>query len=363
MSSKVWSMRGDFASVAWRVLGAVGLPVAALACSGEAAGAGEDLEGANAPVGDACAGTWGARQETGVACGITKVDDYLVIADGGAALYAACVEGLSCPEQLCLDTVDYQPISDGTLTQAFDALKECEPACTADGQRGIHVVYTLSGACIGRRPEGLCDVAGVWALSAAGAWFAEAARLEAASVSAFVRLGRELAAHGAPAELVAAAQRAAREEATHARAMRALARRYGGCAGIPHAAAQSVRSLEEMALENAREGCILEGFGALVGAVQAQSSKDPVVRLTMQAIARDEAGHADLAWRVHAWARSQLDASANERLDEVQRSTLASLATQLTVPVARELKDTVGLPDAATQRRILDAYVADLAVA
>lgn len=84
----------------------------------------------------------------------------------------------------------------------------------------------------GRRPEGLTP-SFASAPSELGAWFAEAAHLEAASVVAFRVLAEELAEHGAPDPLIEAATRAARDEARHAAQMTAVARRFGASVTDP----------------------------------------------------------------------------------------------------------------------------------
>lgn len=362
LTSEGLVMTEDFRIVVQRVLLTVGLPLLSAACSGE----GGPLDGRR--VGnDACVGGWGERtQEGGCFSGpYTKtIDEYLDIVAADEALYAKCVEGEFCPDELCLRAVDYQPAGANDLySESFDELLVCEPACSSSGQPGVHTVYRLKGSCTGRRPAGLFDHSGLPARTASGAWFAEAARLEAASVIAFARLRRELVAHGAPEHLVSAAKRAMQEEASHARTMRALARRYGGRAARARVSPVHVRPLEAVARENAREGCITEGFGALVGSWQARTSTDPLVRRHMRRIAREEVGHAALAWQVDAWARTQLGRQACRRLDDVQRSAIASLQHQVaSAPAARELEVTVGLPDPVTQRRLLDAYARELAL-
>ncbi|MEJ7602112.1 MAG: hypothetical protein WKG01_29720, partial [Kofleriaceae bacterium] len=71
-----------------------------------------------------------------------------------------------------------------------------------------YTVYTGGANCPveGRRPAGLALPQRGAARSVAGAWLAEAAWLEAASIHAFLHLARELTAHGAPAWLVKCAR-------------------------------------------------------------------------------------------------------------------------------------------------------------
>src|SRR5207244_7659366 len=122
--------------------------------------------------------------------------------------------------------------------------------------------------------------------------FAEMARLEAASVVAFRTLARELAFHRAPKRLVRAAERAARDEIRHARAMTALARRHGVNVVIDDIPSPPIRDLESIARENAVEGCVHETWGALLAHHQAMTGADPLVRTVMARIARGEKQHA-----------------------------------------------------------------------
>lgn len=197
--------------------------------------------------------------------------------------------------------------------------------------------------CTGRRPAGLLESdAAVGA--PLGAYFAEMARLEAASVHAFQCLRRELVAHRAPRRLVRAAERAARDEVRHARMTRALAYRYGGGVRGAEVVRGSVRSLAEIAIENAVEGCVREAFGALVATWQAQAAKDLVVRAAMARIARDETRHAALAFDLHAWLHTKLDASTRARVDEAREAALGELVSRRYDDTPPELRAALGLP-------------------
>ena len=181
--------------------------------------------------------------------------------------------------------------------------------------------------------------------ASAGTWLAEMARLETASVFAFERLARELAAHRAPHDLVVAARRAAQEAVRHARIARALARRWGHRPEPVRRMPLPIRGLASMAEENAIEGCVGETVGAVVAAYQALHATDPRVRAAMGTIARDEAAHAVLAWRVHAWARERLGARRRAALAR----TLSRALDNVCIPHGlREL----GLPSHTTTDRL-----------
>jgi hypothetical protein len=149
-------------------------------------------------------------------------------------------------------------------------------------------------------------------------------------VWAFAALHHELAALGAPDELLAAARAAMADEARHARVMRAFAAAAGApAAAPPPKTATPARSLFELARENAVEGCVHETFAALVAMHQARSAPDAALRAAMTAIAADEIAHGELAWRIHAWASAVLAPSDVAALEEAMREAGRQLAPSL----------------------------------
>jgi hypothetical protein len=139
----------------------------------------------------------------------------------------------------------------------------------------------------------------------AQAW-AHDARFEHASIASFARFTLDLLAVGAPADLVAAAQRAMGDEIVHAALGFGLAAAYAGEPMGPSAldvdgAAQRM-TLVDVTVATAREGCIGETIAALVVAEALEGATDPAVRAALSRIAADEAEHAALAWRTVAWA-------------------------------------------------------------
>ena len=126
------------------------------------------------------------------------------------------------------------------LVLGNDTPTQCEPEC-GQGNGGCDVLAVQSGGfsveCFcggGRFPAGLRPLGSPGGRDALGAFLAQSAALEAASVRAFEQLARELAANGAPASLVARARRSARQEVEHARLLRRAATARGctvpGCA-------------------------------------------------------------------------------------------------------------------------------------
>jgi hypothetical protein len=159
-----------------------------------------------------------------------------------------------------------------------------------------------------------------------GERFAAMAYLEAVSVHAFRRLERELAAHGAPPELLRGARRARRDEVRHTATTSRLARARGRSPRLPAAPPrETVRSLFAIALENAVEGCVRETYGAVAGLVEAQTSAEASLRVAMRGIAVDECRHAELAWAVHSWALPRLSEDERRSIERAMKEAVAEI--------------------------------------
>lgn len=206
-------------------------------------------------------------------------------------------------------------------------------------------------SCVeGRRPEGYVEprpeatVAG---------WLAHAADLERVSIDAFRILHRELSHYGAPEELLLASLRAEADEVVHARMMGNLAVREGATLSttpVPHGA---VRALVDIALENAVEGCVRETYGAVVAGYQAKHASRIDVRKLMDRVYRDECAHAELAWSVHAWILPRLSSDERARVESAMDAAVRELMTAADAQVPFEVRDPLGLPDAAESKRLV----------
>jgi hypothetical protein len=277
-----------------------------------------------------------------------------------------------CGEDDCVDTVEHtytiQTPADPALQFQLDRCRvdvdACNDLCREMLERNnvmhmpascdvsfksasvdVSVAYQVdtgnSGCPIeGRRPAGLLAPDRLDARSAAGAWLARAAWLEAASIHAFVRLAGELAQHGAPPSLVRWALLSARDEVHHTAAMSRLAARHGAVPPVPEVAPPRPRSLEALAIENAAEGCVRETWGAVIAEWQSRAALDPEVRAVFARIALDEARHAALAWAVDRWVRTRLDPVACARVDAAREAAAREFAAgaDLSSPV-------LGLPE------------------
>ena len=224
-------------------------------------------------------------------------------------------------------------------------------------ERDSDMVATGGSDCAGRLPGGLCELRGGPIESAAreaAEFFASLSYLEAAAVAAFEDLARELQAHGAPSELVARANAAAREEARHTVLTSILARRFGAERRIPTVERRPVRSLEAIAIDNAVEGLTREAFGALVATHQAQHAKDPAVRAAMGIIAHDETGHAEFSLMLHDWLHQQLSPAQRQRVARARRAAIRRFRNSTGENCSPELQRDAGMPSPAVARRLFD---------
>jgi hypothetical protein len=281
------------------------------------------------------------------------------------ASYAQLPEsGADAPYYACYAFVDV-PCTTATITEGcYLPLAECAKYCAVDGgfvdclywqdagcddgsvtaQPGQPAVIAC-GTCVGvgRRPAGLA-ASRAEAAEPLGAYFAEMAHLEAASVVAFARLAEELALHGAPRALVEAAERAGRDEVRHARVVGEIAGRFGGRTEAPRVRRRAPRSLERVARENAVEGCVRETYGAMVATWQASRARDPEVRRAMRRIAADETRHAALAWAVARWAEARLDHRGRSRVRRARTAAARALARDVARPLPASLAGEAGVP-------------------
>ncbi len=215
---------------------------------------------------------------------------------------------------------------------------------------------------VGRRTEGLRHPGRATGQrgETVGDFLAGMSYLEAASIHAFDRLTRELRAHGAPARLSRAAERARADEVRHARTTACLAARYGRGVEATLIGETPVRDLPAVAVENATAGCVRETFGALVGRVQSSRAADPVVARAMRTIARDELRHAALAWDVAAGADARLTAGDRRRVAVARDEAVQTLRRDVAIELHEDVHVAVGMPRAREAARLVDVVSAEL---
>lgn len=237
---------------------------------------------------------------------------------------------------------------------------ECRVACGVVGACACSIVdagvLTCSVCCGGgRAPPGLLALSAVD--GSAGSWLARMAELEAAAVPAFAQLADELDAHHLEGYAHHARQ-AALEEVSHARAVTRLALGFGHCPGaLRLAPSDEVRSLEEIAVDNASEGCGRELFGAVLNRWQGMHAADARVRAVMGSIADDEHSHARYSFALAEALSSRLSVAQRRRTKEAQERMLSRLAHEDSPGSTRQL---LGLMDieqvASTARALLENH-------
>lgn len=215
--------------------------------------------------------------------------------------------------------------------------------------RKVVIEGTQTSGCPveGRRPEHFRLRAFDAGSTVVGRYLAACAELEAASVPAFERLARELAVHGAPAALVRRATHAGSDEVRHAEQVIRLARAHGGDPQAYESQPLAVRPLVEIAIENAIEGVVREGFGAVQALCKARRAQDPELRATYLTIAIEECAHVDLARDVARFCDEQLDADERQRVLSAKERAIAELEAELRAEVHPRLVRQLGLPNRA----------------
>ena len=199
--------------------------------------------------------------------------------------------------------------------------------------------------------------------SALGNYFASVSNAEASSIAAFLQLRKELAFHNAPKELQDRCFGAAKQEVEHARVMVKMAENHQGKLAPFIFGEFQPRSLIDLALDNAIEGCIFETFSALKLLQQAHNSAHPVLAQTLKQIALDEVSHAELAWDIHKYLLTRL---SNEEMKIVLKAQQEAIQRLLKnkdqqLQFTSGEKKFLGLTDTAQIRKIFGQRWEELA--
>lgn len=178
-------------------------------------------------------------------------------------------------------------------------------------------------------------------------WFSRAAQSERSSVQSFVLLAQELRAHGAPQDLLHRLMKAAREEVHHARLMHQLCMQHRVQLPTMEGCVVPQRSLLDIAIENAVEGCVHERYAALQAHYQANHVRDRHLRMVFSRIAHEETEHTSMAEDLHLWLLSQLTQEEQEVvLQEKMNAQQALERSLLQREDIEELTVSLGLPRA-----------------
>ena len=155
------------------------------------------------------------------------------------------------------------------------------------------------------------------------------AQMEHASVASFSRFSLDLMAFGAPPELLEASHQAAIDEIHHARIAFALVSRISGSSlgpgPLPLEGVSVSSTMSEMVEATIVEGCVGESLAALEAIRAQELASVPAFVEASKIIARDEATHAELAWKTVGWALSlepSLVSSASQVFEQCFESPL-----------------------------------------
>ncbi len=246
--------------------------------------------------------------------------------DGGRR-YTQCVKGVFLFE--CPDSADMEQLTEGYCPPrpepgpgalingecCYEVVQfDCPPGCGCAHGRPLlrEAGPVLAGFARTRWIDAslpLPDLAGLSPAerSRLARFWASVGAHEHSSIAAFHRVALELLAHGAPEPLLAAGQRAALDEARHARHAFTLASAFAGAtigpAALPLGTSMDLApTLEALAVRTVREGCIEETMSLLAAQRMLAGTRDPAVRRVLVALVRDERRHVDLAWKTVRWA-------------------------------------------------------------
>lgn len=182
-------------------------------------------------------------------------------------------------------------------------------------------------------------------------WTREAA-FEHASIASFAQLTLDLLSVGAPPDLLEATQRATLDEIEHARITFALATAYGARPVGPAALAAlpgTSRTLAALARSTFIDACVGESVASAALAEASRASTDAILGGLLATMSSDEERHAELAWRIVAWALRTggaevalalghaKDEVVNELVSLTHDVATASAETELRAMVLREV--------------------------
>lgn len=301
---------------------------------------------------------------TEIACPDVRTDDASTDA-------ASCAAQVRFTIAMCEAEITYPcGLPGGPLVGGNDP--RCSSLCSPVGNIGISPGYCMSagspntvrcGVCgVGRFTDGLgFDACERDDSHTFAGWLARGATVERIAAAAFDRLADELASMGAPEFIVREARESAEHERAHFDALASFARREGAEPVIAEPQPFAARTLADIAIENAGEGCVRETLGAVMMAYQSRNAEDPALRAALEKIADEESQHSAWSWALDQWARSVLDAETVARMDATRARAIAELSRDLCgADPSPELAQRAGMPSASAVRAMIRELDASL---
>ncbi len=224
--------------------------------------------------------------------------------------------------------------------------KSNKPGCFSPAPRPIP----------GRMPVGMKPITISSTHSLLGNYFANMAMMEKAAITAFQYLVRELEAYEAPQELIELARKAIAEEARHTKMASNLSKGYN--TEIPEFIVNEfqLRSLFEIALENAVEGCVNESFAATCGLWQHAHAEHDVFREVIGHITEEEIGHGALSWSIHEWIMPQLTEAQQAHVLQAQAKAFDTLEENFKLEEHPEVRIALGLPNQTEASALIHSF-------
>ncbi len=201
----------------------------------------------------------------------------------------------------------------------------------------------------------------------AAAW-REEARMEHASIAAFARLSLQLLALGAPPALVRDAHQAAMEEVDHAQIAFSLASAYGGAPLGPGRLEEAASSSQERATlvtlveETLLDGCVGETVAAVEAACAAEAATDVTIADALRAIAADETSHAELGFRIVAWAVKQAKDDVSPVIARALAELRSAIEAEPAAPAGRSALADHGVLGEGERARIRHEVIRDVVI-
>jgi hypothetical protein len=274
---------------------------------------------------------------------------------------------------------EWRSALEATLSGPTPSHAECEYVCSARGRevRSCALVSEparaptfvaicrnyRAGQCVTHIPSGRTPAAlacePLAPITGVADYFARAAYLEQASVLAFEQLAGELRRHAAPARLVRRALSAAGDERRHARTFTLWAARGGASPQRAPTFGSRERTLLELSIENAVEGCVAETYSALIARYQARHVGDARLARALERVAREESEHAQLSWDIWRWSLRRCSKSQRTALRAALARASRQLAEQLP-DFSPDIAQPLGLPSSAVARQMFASLYCDL---
>ena len=171
-------------------------------------------------------------------------------------------------------------------------------------------------------------------------------------------LKKELEDLHAPLEFYQRCQRAAEQEVMHARLMAKQCFKENSSPPPLKFGQLPKRSIFELAMDNAIEGCVFETYAALRAHYQANHAQDLNIKKIMKLIAKDETEHAQLAWDIHQWLMKQLTKQQQLEIHRAQQKAFEKLAQEVAKDAQTELGHQLGNPQETLVHELANALVA-----